>query len=201
MHHSTLCAMVFMMFASSVALVLAAHFRNLALIAAELIVIAAGLTATVTLIRVKNSVKAADRLRVHGPEGDDLGPHNSGDSSQSDYALNNKQWMKLVEEIVVLIEELARHRSNLDSLARELADHVILRLEEILERSGVGVIANEAMFERSRHEPEKGTTYARPGDAIFETIRPGLAVGRRVLRRAVVRLAKSEPGTESTTST
>jgi hypothetical protein len=103
--------------------------------------------------------------------------------------LDNKRWVGLVEECIVLLDELEQHRSKLDPGARELGDHVDLRLQEILERSGVTVIIDETTFDRSRHQVEPGTAVERPEAAIVETLRPGLAVGRRILRRARVRVA------------
>ena len=111
--------------------------------------------------------------------------------------LEDKRWLELVEGCVGIIDELDIHRSNFDLAAQELAEHLDFRFQEILERSGVTVIADEATFDRGRHQPERGAAQARPGDTVVETLRPGLAVGRRVFRRAVVRLSNlgSDAGT------
>ncbi len=97
-------------------------------------------------------------------------------------------WMKLVEECVEVIDELDRHMTSLDPQHQELADHVIIRLGEVLERSGVDVISDEAAFDSKRHRPERAGSRTSPGATIAETMSPGFAVGRRVLRRARVRV-------------
>ena len=102
--------------------------------------------------------------------------------------LEDGPWIKLVEECVEMIDELDEHMAGFDAPRRELADHVILRLKEILERSGVEVISNEAAFDRSRHKTAGESAAPVPGAAISEILSPGFAVGRRVLRRARVRV-------------
>lgn len=97
-------------------------------------------------------------------------------------------WERLAEECVDLVDELDRNMASFDPERQELADHVILRMEEGLERSGVDVISEDEAFDSKRHRPEKATTKTSPGAPIAETLSPGFAVGRRVLRRARVRL-------------
>jgi hypothetical protein len=99
--------------------------------------------------------------------------------------LDNKPWLKLVEENVALFDELDRHRADFDAPRQEVADHVICRLQEILERSGVDTIYGDANFDRSRHQPE-GASRVLPGATVTETLSPGFQVGRRILRRARV---------------
>lgn len=103
--------------------------------------------------------------------------------------LENKPWVKLVEECVELVDELDGHARSFDRPRQELAEYVILRLEEVLERSGVEVIAGEPTFDRGRHKPDGAGAAADPGAAVSETLSPGFAVGRRVLRRARVRVS------------
>lgn len=97
-------------------------------------------------------------------------------------------WMRLVEECVEVVDELDRHMNSFDAPRREVAEHVVLRMEEALERSGVEVISDEPIFDRSRHQPVGAIATASPGAAIAETLSPGFAIGRRVLRRARVRV-------------
>lgn len=108
-----------------------------------------------------------------------------------DGPLDDKQWVGLVEGCVGLYDELDRHFASLDPECRALAEHVLLRLQEILGRSNVEVIAGEAIFDRHRHQPEQTETRVMPGAVIAETLRPGFAVGHRVLRRARVRLVEN----------
>ena len=97
-------------------------------------------------------------------------------------------WMRLVEECVEVVDELDRHMNTFDAPRREVAEHVVLRMEEVLERSGVEVISDEPIFDRGRHQPVGASATTSSGAAIAETLSPGFAVGRRVLRRARVRV-------------
>jgi molecular chaperone GrpE (heat shock protein) len=97
--------------------------------------------------------------------------------------------VNLVEECVALYEEVDRIRRGLNASCQELADHLRCRLEETLERSGVTRIAGDPDFDRHRHQPPATGAPPRPGAPVAETLSPGFAVGRRVFRRAVVRLA------------
>lgn len=100
--------------------------------------------------------------------------------------LDNKPWLGLVEECTELFGELDRHRADFDPLRQEVVDHVSYRLQEVLERNGVEGICGDARFDHNRHQPDRSG--AATGAAIAETLSPGFAVGRRVLRRARVRL-------------
>src|SRR5206468_1197992 len=95
--------------------------------------------------------------------------------------LDNRPWLKLVEESVALFDELDRHRADFDPGRQEVADHVICRLQEILERCGVEPISGGGNFDRSRHQPE-GATRVLPGTTVTETLSPGFRVGKRILR-------------------
>jgi hypothetical protein len=98
-------------------------------------------------------------------------------------------WLSLVEECVELLDELERHKEDFDPPRIELIEHVTMRLTELLERSGVEIISDETNFDRLRHQPDgRAGARAKPGDALSETLSPGFAIGRRVLRRAKVRL-------------
>ena len=96
--------------------------------------------------------------------------------------LDNRPWLALVEECVQLLEELESDFELADPERKELVEHVVLRLGEILVRAGVETIADEATFDRVRHQASK----ASQGMSVVETVSPGYAVGRRVLRRARV---------------
>lgn len=87
-----------------------------------------------------------------------------------------------------MFDELDGHLDDFDAPRREVVRHVVLRLEEILGRSGVEVISDDATFDRARHKPVAASAATAPGSAIAETLSPGFAVGRRVLQRARVRL-------------
>lgn len=102
--------------------------------------------------------------------------------------LEDGRWMKLVEECVEVVDELDSHMDSFDETRREVAGHVILRFEEILGRSGVEIISNDAIFDRVRHKPDANHAATHDGAVVRETLSPGFAVGPRVLRRARVRL-------------
>lgn len=106
-----------------------------------------------------------------------------------DDPLDNKPWLAVVEECVELFDELARLKANFDPARQELIEHVETRLEELLVRSNVTLIANEATFDRNRHQPEQKGLHVSPRAAIGETLSPGFAVGRRVLRRSIVKMS------------
>jgi len=107
-----------------------------------------------------------------------------------DDPLNDKRWLKLVEECVGLFDDLDSHLASFDPPRQQLTDHVLLQLQEILERSDVEIIADDTTFDRHRHQPERTAAGAVPGTPIAKTLSPGFAVEGRVLRRARVRLAE-----------
>jgi hypothetical protein len=82
----------------------------------------------------------------------EVSPHPTvGDSGQHYDPLDNKPWIKLVEEGVDLFDELDSHQEGLDPAGREIAEHVCLRLREILERCDVEVIDEDRPFDRTLH--------------------------------------------------
>jgi len=102
--------------------------------------------------------------------------------------IEDGHWMKLVEECVEVVDELDEHMGSFDAPRREVAGHVLLRLEEILGRSGVGIISNDTVFDRARHKPDADHAATDNGAVVRETLSPGFVVGPRVLRRARVQL-------------
>jgi hypothetical protein len=106
--------------------------------------------------------------------------------------LNNKPWVKLVEECVDLYDELDNFKPELDSVKQEVADHVMCRLQEILERSQVNTIAGDSSFNFAHHQAGKTYKKVPPGTAILETLSPGFRIGPRVLRKAQVVLDRKE---------
>jgi molecular chaperone GrpE (heat shock protein) len=93
---------------------------------------------------------------------------------------------KIAESCVRLFDELDKNMGDFDQGKRELAEHIMARIEVILESAGVEAINGETEFDRTRHEPDKAVS---DGAEIAETITPGFSLGRRVLRRARVRIA------------
>ena len=109
---------------------------------------------------------------------------------KSEGSLDNRHWLQLVEECVQLLDELDENKAQFDPSGRELAEHTIARLQELLERSGVEVISTDSTLDRLRHQPVRTTAKVFQGMLIAETISPGFAVGNHVLRRARVRVAE-----------
>jgi molecular chaperone GrpE (heat shock protein) len=103
---------------------------------------------------------------------------------------DDEHWLKLVEECVLLYNDLDQRIASFNPERKELAEHILLQLQEILERSGVELITEDTIFERRRHQAVQPASKAIPGTPIVETLSPGFAVGRHVLRRARVRLAQ-----------
>ena len=138
--------------------------------------------------------EAASGPAASGPGAEPTSPGHAADPRRSDSQEDGRleedgRWTKLVEECVEVVDEFDGYTSSFDAPRREVAEHVISRLEEVLGRSGVEIISNEAFFDRARHSPDAMSGgAAAPGAAIRETLSPGFAVGRRVLRRARVRV-------------
>lgn len=163
----------------------------------SLILVVLGLASVVSLVLVAVAVgMLLDETRARGrsmagtaitPEVREWQPDSETGGREDDRPLENKPWIRLVEECAELVDELDEHKGGLDPARRQLAEHVISRLEEGLERSGVEVISEDTTFDRNRHKPAAGSA-AIHGAAISETLSPGFAVGRRVVRRARVRV-------------
>jgi GrpE len=114
--------------------------------------------------------------------------------STKENVLQNKRWLGLAKECVDLFDELERLIPDLDSPRQEMAQHVESRLEEILTRSGVEMINNDAVFDQNRHRLAVSRRAVAPGTPISETVSPGFAIGRRVLRPARVRVDNVSAG-------
>lgn len=125
------------------------------------------------------------RVRLAEPPVETVAPQ----PTASPDPLDNRPWLALVEECVELYDELDHHLPRMDPAARETAEHVELRLQEILERCGVAVLDQDETYSRDRHHAEAAGGAAVSGAPIAETLSPGFAIGRRILRKARVRLA------------
>jgi len=180
---------------SLVALALAAISGNLVLMAAQTVVCAACLMCVAFLY-------FSPRIAPDDISGLAVKPERQGDFLQRHPdAKDDKRWLDLVEAMVTLLDELERHRPTVEATAKDMIDHFDLRVQEILERSGVVVISGESPFDRARHRPENGGDSVSPGSTVVETVRGGLAVGPRVLRRAIVRLKVNSPQRQRETTT
>ena len=96
----------------------------------------------------------------------------------------DRAWIGLARECVDLFDEMDRAAAG--SIP---ADHVRSRLQELLERSGVDVIENDTVFQRTRHQVKNTTRMVADGTPIRQVVSPGFAIDALVLRRAMVRIA------------
>lgn len=99
--------------------------------------------------------------------------------------LDNKNWLKMQEEVIRLGDELDKLMPALLPDAKSIAGHIADRLTEILDRNGAEMIDSETVFDIRRHQPIP----SRPvpdGTPIIKVISPGWRVEDRVLRRAKV---------------
>ena len=105
--------------------------------------------------------------------------------------LDNQAYIKLVEDIVYLGDELAKIRTTLPEAAVGLAEYVAAQLEEILDRNGVTPIEEETRYDVRRHQVVPMRLVADGAD-IIRTIEPGWCLENRILRRARVEVADPE---------
>jgi len=111
---------------------------------------------------------------------------------QREDLLRNKRWLELAEDCTNIFDELDDLMPTLDAPRQEISRHVKSRLREILIRSGVEPISRDCAFDESRHQLEHSNAAVAPGTPIVAFVSSGFAVERRVLRRAVVRVAPAD---------
>ena len=138
---------------------------------------------------MKERGASTDKKKFADADGPSTPSHAETSDPEPANILEDERWMKLVEECVEMVDELDEHMESFEAPRREVARHVILRLEEILGRSGVEIISNDAIFDHARHKPDADHSAFDNGATVGETLGPGFAVGPRVLRRARVRLS------------
>ena len=103
--------------------------------------------------------------------------------------LDNKPYVKVIEDLFQLSSEMERiGGKSSDEGMKSIAEHVVMRLEEIFERNGLSPIDGETSFDVRRHKPEPASVVA-DGSEIAETLSPGWSLDERVMRRAKVRIA------------
>lgn len=100
--------------------------------------------------------------------------------------LDNAPWVGLASQCAELFDELDRTLDQFDPARREVAEHALYRLREVLELSGVDVIEGDPVFDRNRHEPVGPVPTGATDKGAMRIVSPGFAVGQRVLRRARV---------------
>lgn len=110
-------------------------------------------------------------------------------SAPRDNVLRDTRWLGLAQDCAYLFDELDENMASSDAPRREIARHIETRLREILVHSNVEAIDRDRTFNESRHQLERPDATAAPGTPIVAFVSPGFAVERRVLRRAIVRVA------------
>jgi hypothetical protein len=101
---------------------------------------------------------------------------------------SNGAYQKLIEECTDLISEFESYKTRFETEeGKMMTDIAQERLFEILAKSGAQLITDETSFDIIRHIaiPAK---VVENGTPVLETIRPGIALGSKVLIRAQVRI-------------
>ena len=194
MNFWTILAALLSIVAGVTSVILARHNPTLVIVPSAVVIIASLGTIAISLRARLSRPVALVKLQERDGSHDGSPPNPPTDTPNPEpfdgrSAPPDGKWLGLVEEVVLLLDEMERAQTTLAPNARELAEHVESRLGEILIRTGVQSINDESTFDRLRHQPLPGRSAKHGTAVIAETIRPGLIVGRRVLRRAVVRLA------------
>lgn len=106
--------------------------------------------------------------------------------------LDNRPFAKLAEFCVDLFDELDEASPQFDEPRREVATHVLDRLQDALIACGLEPIDQNAVFDRALHQPVRRTSGIAPGDRgwLARIVSPGFKVDRRVLRRARVEIER-----------
>ena len=103
--------------------------------------------------------------------------------------LDNAPLLSLIEELSRFCDGLNRDSEFFEGDRREISEHVLAKLYEIIERiPGVSVIspAPGDSFDRTHHKVASGT--AKPGAKITGLKSPGVQIAERVVKPAVVTL-------------
>lgn len=98
----------------------------------------------------------------------------------------NKAFVKLAEECTDLMNEFDGYTERLETdEGKMMAEMVVKRMQELLERAGLARIDDETEFSVLRHTPVP-MQIVQEGTIIIQTRFPGLAMGNRVYRKSSV---------------
>jgi len=99
---------------------------------------------------------------------------------------DNSPFVKLAEECAGLMNEFDGYSERMETdEGKMMAEMVVKRLQELLERAGLERIDNETEFSVLRHSPVP-MQIVQEGTPIVQTNFPGLALGNRVYRKAKI---------------
>ena len=116
---------------------------------------------------------------------------NIGLLPKGDSLLKYRMWVSFVAECSDLYDDLEHLKKQLPTEQSQQIEHVCDRLLGIFERSDVEVIRGKVPFDRYYHLPIEKESIQQ--EQPIEIVSPGLAIGRRVLRRAQVVVSSQGP--------
>jgi len=107
--------------------------------------------------------------------------------------LDNPPLLQLIEETAQLQEEMYRSAAFFNAERREVSDHVLSKLHEILERAPLVEILIPTPgepFQRGLHRTANGKAPSN-GATVAMVMVPGVRVAERILRPAIVEIEES----------
>ena len=102
--------------------------------------------------------------------------------------LDDAAYMALAEKCCDIISELDTIQTEENA---DMSDMVKTRIKEALLCSGAEPISDESSFDILRHKAE-GKSVVRKGTPISTTIEPGIAIGDKVMIKAIVKIKRKD---------
>lgn len=102
--------------------------------------------------------------------------------------LGNSAYIVLAEKCCDIISELETIQTEENA---DMSDLVKTRIKEALLCSGAEPISDETSFDILRHKAE-GKSIVRKGTPISTTIEPGIAIGDKVMIKAIVKIKRKD---------
>ena len=102
--------------------------------------------------------------------------------------LDDTAYMALAEKCCDIISELETIQTEENA---DMSDLVKTRIKEALLCSGAEPISDETSFDILRHKAE-GKSIVRKGTPISTTIEPGIAIGDKVMIKAIVKIKRKD---------
>ena len=102
--------------------------------------------------------------------------------------LDDTAYMALAEKCCDIISELDTIQTGVNA---DMSDLVKTRIKEALLCSGAEPISDETSFDILRHKAE-GKSIVRKGTPISATIEPGIAIGDKVMIKAIVKIKRKD---------
>lgn len=102
--------------------------------------------------------------------------------------LDDTAYMALAEKCCDIVSELETIQTEENA---DMSDLVKTRIKEALLCSGAEPISDETSFDILRHKAE-GKSIVRKGTPISTTIEPGIAIGDKVMIKAIVKIKRKD---------